>query len=349
VRGWRAHTPCRCCAGRGVGKLALLIEPAAGVVELTLFQGPVAASAGRRVRMRALLSEAGGLGESNVALPRMQGFVAATRGRVIQPLRLAVLTRGLVIPPLRLAVVARGLVIPLLWLAVLTRGLSIPSLRLAVVARGLTILSLRLVTVNPFPGLVIPSLRLDAPCTRVAHGACRLRAGSKRLVLESLGVVVARLTLNLAPARRSRRATVTAAIVGAGAWPPGPDAAVVAAVVALATVWHPIPGIRPSAATIFVVEATVIGAAPTVVTAVAIAAAAAAPLAAGRAIAVHAYAFAFCIQAASFRVTAMHIISLPMRCPALVVVVVHLVGGPRMLGGHGVEPGVYWSDVHLEG
>ena len=44
-----------------------------------------------------------------------------------------------------------------------------------------------------------------------------------------------------------------------------------------------------------------------------------------------------------------HIISLPMRCPALVVVVVHLVGDPRMLGGHGVEPGVYWSDVHLEG
>ena len=253
--------------------------------------------------MRALLSEAGGLGESNVALPRMQGFVAATRGRVIQPLRLAVLTRGLVIPPLRLAVVARGLVIPLLWLAVLTRGLSIPSLRLAVVARGLIILSLRLVTVKPFPGLVIPSLRLDAPCTRVAHGACRLRAGSKRLVLESLGVVVARLTLNLAPIHRPRRATVTAAIVGAGAWTPGPDAAVVAVAV-LATVWHPIPGIRPSAATIFVVEATVIGAAPTVVTAVAIAAAAAAPLAAGRAIAVHAYAFAFCIQEASFRVTA---------------------------------------------
>ena len=38
-----------------------------------------------------------------------------------------------------------------------------------------------------------------------------------------------------------------------------------------------------------------------------------------------------------------------MRCPALVVVVVHLVGGPRMLGGRLVEPGVYWSDVHLEG
>ena len=79
--------------------------------------------------MPALLSEAGGLGESTVALPRMQGFVAATRGRVI----------------------------PLLWLAVLTRGLSIPSLRLAVVAGGLIILSLRLVTVTPLPGFGIPS------------------------------------------------------------------------------------------------------------------------------------------------------------------------------------------------
>ena len=78
-------------------------------------------------------------------------------------------------------------------------------------------------------------------------------------------------------------------LIGAGAWTPGPAAAAVSAVLALATVRHPIPGIRPSAATIFVVEATVIGAAPTVVTAVAIAAAAAAPLAAGRAIAVHAF------------------------------------------------------------
>ena len=102
-------------------------------------------------------------------------------------------------------------------------------------------------------------------------------------------VVVARLTLGLAPARRPRRATETAAIVGAGAWTPGPAAAI-AAVVALATVWHPIPGIRPSAAAIFVVGATAIAAAFTVVTTVAIAAAAAAPLAAGRAIAVHAYA-----------------------------------------------------------
>jgi hypothetical protein len=139
-RGWRAHTPRRC-------------------------------SAGRIVRMPALLSEAGGLRESTVALPRMQGFVAATRGLaipllwfavltrglIIPPLGLAVVARGLVIPPLRLAVVARGLVIPLLWLAVLTRGLSIPSLRLAVVAGGLIILSLRLVTVTPLPKFGIPS------------------------------------------------------------------------------------------------------------------------------------------------------------------------------------------------
>ena len=56
--------------------------------------------------MPALLSEAGGLGESNVALPRMQGFVAATRGLVIPLLWLAVVARGLVIPPLRLVTVA---------------------------------------------------------------------------------------------------------------------------------------------------------------------------------------------------------------------------------------------------
>ena len=60
-------------------------------------------------------------------------------------------------------------------------------------------------------------------------------------------------------------------------------AAAVAPIVALATVWHPIPGIRSSAAAIFVVEVTVVAAAPTVVTAVAVAATAAAsapPLAA---------------------------------------------------------------------
>jgi Trk-type K+ transport system membrane component len=108
-------------------------------------------------------------------------------------------------------------------------------------------------------------------------------------VLESLGVAVARLAPNLAPIRRPRRATVTAAIVGAEAWTPaGPAAAAVAAVVALlATVWHPIPGIRPSAAAIYVVGATAIAAAFTVVTTAAIAAAA--PLAARRAVAVHAF------------------------------------------------------------
>ena len=79
--------------------------------------------------MPALLSEAGGLVESTVALPRMQGFVAATR----------------------------RLVIPLLWLAVVARGLVIPPLRLAVVAQGLVILSLRLVTVAPLPGFGMPS------------------------------------------------------------------------------------------------------------------------------------------------------------------------------------------------
>ena len=106
-------------------------------------------------------------------------------------------------------------------------------------------------------------------------------------MLESLGVIVARLALNPAPIRRPRRATVTAAIVGVGAWPPGPAAAAVAAVVALAAVWHPIPGIRPSAAAIYVVGATAIAAAFTVVTTAAIAAAA--PLAARRAVAVHAF------------------------------------------------------------
>jgi len=79
--------------------------------------------------MPALLSEAGGLGESTVALPRMPGVVSGTR----------------------------GLVIPLLWLAVVARGLVIPPLRLAVVARGLIIPSLRLVTVAPLPGISMPS------------------------------------------------------------------------------------------------------------------------------------------------------------------------------------------------
>ena len=50
--------------------------------------------------MPALLSEAAGLGESTVVLPRMQGFVAATRGLVIPLLWLAVVARGHAIPPL---------------------------------------------------------------------------------------------------------------------------------------------------------------------------------------------------------------------------------------------------------
>ena len=86
-------------------------------------------------------------------------------------------------------------------------------------------------------------------------------------MLESLGVVIARLTLDLTPAHgRPRRATVTVAIVGAGAWTPGPAAAVTAvAVVALATVWHPIPGVRSSAVAILVIAtAAVIFAPPTV-------------------------------------------------------------------------------------
>jgi hypothetical protein len=124
-------------------------------------------------------------------------------------------------------------------------------------------------------------------------------------VLESLGVVVARLAPNLAPIRRPRRATVTAAIVGAGAWTPaGPAAAAVAAVVALAAVWHSIPGIRPSAAAIYVVGATAIAAAFTVVTTVAIAAAA--PLAARRAIAVHAFSEDLQVWQARFSVEEQH-------------------------------------------
>ena len=59
-------------------------------------------------------------------------------------------------------------------------------------------------------------------------------------------------TLDLAPAHgRRRRATVTAAIVVAGAWVPGPVA--VTPIVALAAVWHPTSGIRSSAATSCVV------------------------------------------------------------------------------------------------
>ena len=184
--------------------------------------------------MLALLCQAAGLVESAVASPRM---------------------RGLVIPSL---------------LVVIARGLSIPSLRLAVVVRGLLIPSMRLLTVASLPGLGMPSRWLVAPCTRVAHAHCF----TPRLVLDSLGVEVARLTLDQAPAHgRPRRATVTAAIIGAGAWAPGPIT--VAPIVTLAAVWHPSSGIRPSAAASFVVAA--IAAALAVVTAVAVAAAAAPP------------------------------------------------------------------------
>jgi len=105
--------------------------------------------------------------------------------------------------------VARGLVIPSL-LVVIARGFVIPSLELAVVARVFVIPLMRLLTVAPLPGIGMPSRWLVAPCTRVAHAHCF----TARLVLESLGVEVARLTLDLAPAHgRPRRATVAAAII----------------------------------------------------------------------------------------------------------------------------------------
>ena len=202
--------------------------------------------------MLALLCQAAGLVESAVASPTMQGFLAA----------------------------ARGLVIPSL-LVVIARGLSIPSLRLAVVVRGLFMPSMRLLAVASIPGIGMPSRWLVAPCTRVAHAHCF----TARLVLGSLGVEVARLALDQAPAHGSpRRATVTAAIVGAGAWAPGPIT--VAPIVTLAAVWHPTSGTRSSAAASFVVA--VIAAALAVVTPVAVAAAAAPPRRRTTA-AVHAY------------------------------------------------------------
>ena len=71
-------------------------------------------------------------------------------------------------------------------------------------------------------------------------------------MLEILRVVAC---LDRSPARWPRRSTVAAAFVGAGAWTPGPVAAVPD--LALAAVWCPIPGsIRPSAVAIFVVGAT---------------------------------------------------------------------------------------------
>ena len=79
--------------------------------------------------MPALLRQEAGVVEITVALPKVQGCVAATRGLVIPSLRLAVLTRGFVMPSLRLVVATRWLVIP----------------------------SLRLVTVAPLPRLGMPS------------------------------------------------------------------------------------------------------------------------------------------------------------------------------------------------
>ena len=127
------------------------------------------------------------------------------------------------------------------------RGLvEVPSLRLAVVTRGLVILPL----VARTQGLVVPSWRLVAPCIRVAHGH-RLRA---RLVLESLRVVA---RLELAPSRRQRRAA--AAIFGAGAWTTGPAVVAAAvAVVTLAAVWPPVPGIRSYAIFVIVMAAVIL-------------------------------------------------------------------------------------------
>ena len=186
--------------------------------------------------MFALLCQASGLVESAVTSPTM---------------------RGLVIASLKLVMIARGL-------------LSTPTLELAVVARVIVMPSMRLLAVASLPGIGMPSRWLVAPCTRVAHAHCF----TARLVLESLGVDVARLALDQAPAHGStRRATVTAAIVGAGAWAPGP--VTVAPIVTLAAVWHPTSGTRSSATASFVVA--VIAAALAVVTPVSVAAAAAPP------------------------------------------------------------------------
>ena len=193
LRRWHAHTPRRCCAGRGYGKPALL-RAAAGVVENT------------------------------VALSIMRGLVE--------------------VPSLRLAVVTRGLVIPSPRLVAPTRGLVVPPWRLVIPSLGL---------VAPKRALVIPSLRPVAPSTRVAHGH-RLRA---RLVLESLRVVA---RLELAPARRPRRAA--APIVGAGAWTTGPAVAAAVAVLALAAVWPPLPGVRSSAIFVIVTVAVVLAPPP---------------------------------------------------------------------------------------
>ena len=143
---------------------------------------------------------------------------------------------------------ARGLVIPSLKLVMIARGFVIPLLELAVVAQVLVIPSMRLLTVASLPGIGMPLQWLVAPCTRVVHAHC----STARLVLDSLGVKVACLTLDLAPAHgRPRRATVTAAIVGAGARAPG--TVTVAPIVALAAVWHPSSGTQWSGAARFVV------------------------------------------------------------------------------------------------
>ena len=170
--------------------------------------------------------------------------------------------RGLVeVPSLRLAVVTRGF-IPSLGLVARTRGLVMPSLGL----------------IAPMRGLVVPPWRLVSPSTRVAHGH-RLRA---RLVLVR---VVARL--ELAPARRPRRAA--APITGTGAWTTGPAVVSAAvAVLALAAVWPPLPGVRSSAIFVIVTAAVLLAPLPVhLVTAVAFAAPAATPLTTRRATATH--------------------------------------------------------------
>ena len=121
--------------------------------------------------------------------------------------------------------------------------------------------------VTPTPGLVVPSWKLVASCTRVARGH-RLRArllleplALEHLVLEPLRVVT---RLEPAPTHWRRRRTAAAAIVGAGAWSTGPAviAAAVEMVALAAPALPPIPGVR-SPATVVIVTAAVV--APTAV------------------------------------------------------------------------------------
>ena len=73
-------------------------------------------------------------------------------------------------------------------------------------------------------------------------------------MLESLRVVA---RLELAPTRRQRRAA--AAIFGAGAWTTGPAVVAAAvAVVTLAAVWPPVPGIRSYAIFVIVMAAVIL-------------------------------------------------------------------------------------------